>query len=74
MAIVLRGLTRKTCLIYLDDMMVMGKTFEEHFTNLEEIFKSNEGGKLDAESEEMSPFPKRSRIPGVYYFSKRDQN
>ena len=35
---VLRGLTLKTCLVYLDDIMVTGKTFEEHLTNLQEVF------------------------------------
>ena len=38
MEMVLGGLTWKTCLVYLDDIMVMGKTFEEHLTNLEEVF------------------------------------
>ena len=28
----------ETCLVYLDNIMVMGKTFEEHLTNLEEVF------------------------------------
>ena len=25
-------------MVYLDDIMVVGKTFEEHLTNLEEVF------------------------------------
>ena len=35
---IIRGLTWKTCLVYLDDIMVMEKTFEEHLINLKEIF------------------------------------
>jgi predicted aspartyl protease len=38
MEFVLRGLTWKTCLVYLDDVMVVGSTFGEHLKNLEEIF------------------------------------
>ncbi|UYV74279.1 K02A2.6-like [Cordylochernes scorpioides] len=38
MELVLRGLTWKTCLVYLDDVMVMGRTFGEHLKNLQEIF------------------------------------
>ena len=35
---VLRGLAREKCLIYLDDVLVMGRTFDEHLSNLREIF------------------------------------
>ena len=35
---VLRGLAREKCLIYLDDVLVMGRTFDEHLNNLREIF------------------------------------
>jgi hypothetical protein len=38
MEFVLRGLTWKTCLVYLDDVMVVGSTFGEHLKNLNEIF------------------------------------
>lgn len=36
---VLSGLPWKTCLVYLDDIMIMGKTFEEHIKNLEEVMQ-----------------------------------
>ena len=35
---VLRGLAREKCLIYLDDVLVMGRMFYEHLSNLQEIF------------------------------------
>ncbi|KAI5725816.1 hypothetical protein M8J77_020471 [Diaphorina citri] len=35
---VLRGLTWKTCLVYLDDIIVIGKTFQEHVENLKAVF------------------------------------
>lgn len=38
MELVLIGLTWKTCLVYLDDVMVMGRDFEEHLKNVQEVF------------------------------------
>ncbi|PNF29528.1 hypothetical protein B7P43_G01913 [Cryptotermes secundus] len=34
MATVLRGLMYNSYLVYLDDMFVIGRTFQEHFLNL----------------------------------------
>ena len=35
---VLAGLQWSSCLVYLDDIIVMGKTFEDHLRNLAEVF------------------------------------
>lgn len=35
---VLRGLHWKTCLVYLDDIIVMGKDFDDHLRKLQEVF------------------------------------
>ena len=35
---VLRGLNLKTCLVYLNDIIVLGRLFEEHVQNLKEVF------------------------------------
>ena len=37
MEIVLRGLIGKTCFVYLDDVIVIVKTFQQHLQNLEQI-------------------------------------
>ena len=42
MEMVLRGLTWKTCLVYLDDIMLMAKIFEQHLTNLEVFSRMKE--------------------------------
>uniref|UniRef100_A0A2C9LQU1 Reverse transcriptase domain-containing protein n=1 Tax=Biomphalaria glabrata TaxID=6526 RepID=A0A2C9LQU1_BIOGL len=46
---VLRGLNWTTCLVYLDDIIVIGRTFEEHIANLKEVFERirNSGMKLN---------------------------
>ena len=38
MGIVLAGLATDCCLVYLDDVLVMGKTMEEHNDNLVKVF------------------------------------
>ena len=35
METVLAGLVRKTCMVYIDDILVFSKTFEEHLTHLQ---------------------------------------
>ena len=36
---VLAGLQWKSCLVYLDDIIICGKTFEEHLSNLRAVFE-----------------------------------
>ena len=38
MDLVLAGLQWNNCLIYLDDVLIIGKTFEEHLSNLNLVF------------------------------------
>jgi hypothetical protein len=35
----LRGLTYDSCLVYPDDVIVIGQTFQEHLLNLREVFE-----------------------------------
>ena len=39
MELVLKGLHWKICLIYLDDVIVVGRTFEEELERLKEVFE-----------------------------------
>ena len=36
---VLRGLTYVACLVYLDDVIVIGRTFQEQLGNLHKVFQ-----------------------------------
>ena len=38
MEVTLRGLARSKCIVYLDDILVMGQNFQEHLSNLTEVF------------------------------------
>ena len=48
MELVLKGLQWKTLLIYLDDVIIVSSTFQEHMKRLEEVLKrlGNAGLKL----------------------------
>ncbi|GBM00252.1 Retrovirus-related Pol polyprotein from transposon 17.6 [Araneus ventricosus] len=39
METVLRGLSSEACLVYLDDIIIVGRTFEEHLNNLNKVFR-----------------------------------
>jgi hypothetical protein len=39
METVLGGLTYQSCLVYLDDVIVIGRTFQEHLLNLRKVFQ-----------------------------------
>ncbi|GBM30021.1 Retrovirus-related Pol polyprotein from transposon 297 [Araneus ventricosus] len=39
METVLRGLSSEACLVYLDDIIIVGRTFEEHLINLRKVFQ-----------------------------------
>lgn len=43
---ILRGLSWKTCLVYLDDVIIMGRTFAEHLSNLEDVLKRLQAANL----------------------------
>ncbi|GBM00613.1 Retrovirus-related Pol polyprotein from transposon 297 [Araneus ventricosus] len=35
----LRGLTSEGCLVYIDDIIIVGRTFEEHLNNIRKVFQ-----------------------------------
>ncbi|GBN92975.1 Retrovirus-related Pol polyprotein from transposon 297 [Araneus ventricosus] len=39
METVLRGLTFEACLVYLDDIIIVGRTFEKHLNNIRKVFQ-----------------------------------
>ncbi|GBL58161.1 Retrovirus-related Pol polyprotein from transposon 297 [Araneus ventricosus] len=46
METVLRGLSSEACLVYLDDIIIVERTFEEHLNNLRKVFQRLQKVKL----------------------------
>ena len=46
MEMALQGLQWVTCLIYIDDIIVLGKNFEEHLSRVEEVLERNKAAGL----------------------------
>lgn len=38
METVLMGLARDSCMVYIDDILVIGETFQDHVENLQKVF------------------------------------
>ena len=67
---VLADLAREKCLVYIDDVLVIGHTFEEHLHNLEEVFARLEkaGLKLKPSKCKLA----RSEVDFLGYVVSRD--
>ena len=64
METVLRGLHWKTCLVYLDDVIVLGRTFEDHRKNLAEVFQKLQAADLKLNPKKCSLFKKTVKYLG----------
>lgn len=61
---VLRGLNWKTCLVYLDDIIVMGKTFDAHLKNLAEVLQRISSAGLKLSVKKCALFQKEVKYLG----------
>ena len=64
MNLVLRGLTWKSALAFLDDVMILGKTFEEHLENLREVLSRFRTYNLKLKPKKCSFFKKKVKFLG----------
>ncbi|UYV82830.1 K02A2.6-like [Cordylochernes scorpioides] len=64
METVLQGIPLETCLVYLDDIIVMGKSFEEHLINLERVPQKIRGERLKLNSRKCQLFKEKVRYLG----------
>ena len=60
----LQGLTWKTCLVYLDDVIVIGKTFKDHLEKLKEVLTIIHGAQLKLSPKKCSLFQKEVQYLG----------
>ena len=61
---VLRGLTYEACLVYLDDVIVNGRTFQEQLYNLRKVFQRLREAHLKLNPEKRQLFRKEVRYLG----------
>ena len=64
MNLVLRGLHWKTVLAFLDDILVLGKNFEDHLQNLEDVFRRFRSYGLKLKAKKCDLFQKRVEFLG----------
>ena len=64
MNMVLSGLTYKTCLVYLDDIIVMASSLDEHLARLEEVFSRIRAAKLKLRPDKCSLLQKEVTFLG----------
>ena len=61
---VLRGLTYEACLVYLDDVVVISRTFQEQLDNLRKVFQRLREAHLKLNPEKCHLFQKEVRYLG----------
>ena len=59
MDFVLSGLSYITCLVYLDDIIIFGRTFEEQLSRLEEVFRRIQSANLKLKPTKCSFFQRQ---------------
>ena len=66
MEVVLRELTWKICLVYLDDIIVIRKTFKDHLENLKEVLTRIHGAQLKLSPKKCSLFQKEVQLSLIH--------
>jgi hypothetical protein len=64
MSLVLKGLTWISCLVYVDDTIIVGRSFEEHVANLEVVLDRFRQAKLKLRPEKCQFFQFRVKFVG----------
>ncbi|UYV70948.1 K02A2.6-like [Cordylochernes scorpioides] len=64
MEAVLQGLATETCMVYLDDTIVLRKKYEEHLLNIDKVFKRLEAANLKLSPKKCKLFKKEEAYLG----------
>ena len=72
--IVLAGLHLETCLVYLDDIIVCGKTFEDMVKNIDEVLDRLREAGLKLKARKCQLFVKRVDFLGRWYKHRPQEN
>lgn len=70
MELAMQGLTWTTCLVYLDDIIVFGSTFEEHTSRLLEVFSRIRNANLKLKPSKCKLF--KSSVTFLGFFLSKD--
>ena len=62
---VLAGLHWRNCLVYIDDIVVIGKSFDEHLCNLQQVLERLRQAGLKLQPHKVQVFTETSDIPGA---------
>lgn len=65
----LNGLSWKVCLVYLDDIIVFAKTFNDHLANLQKVFERLKCANLKLSPKKCNFFTNQSILPMACYWS-----
>jgi len=64
MELVMSGLTYDVCLVYLDDMLIFSKTFDEHLDRLATVFERLDRYALKLKASKCSLFQRKVSFLG----------
>ena len=70
MNLLMSGLTWEACLVFLDVIVVMSNTFEQHLERLRAVFSRLRSAKPEAETIKVQTFSTESQVPGKHSFSE----
>jgi hypothetical protein len=64
---IFRGLTYQSYPVYLDDVNVIGRMFQEHLLNMRKVFQLFREARLNVNSEKCQFFSEGNTVPGACY-------
>lgn len=70
MELLLGGLTWRICLVYLDDVLIMGQMFDEHLKNLQKVFNRIREANLKLNPKRCFVWEKEVEFLGHVVFSE----
>ena len=70
----LSGLHGNSCLVYLDDVIIMGNTFKDHLRNLHYVFHRIRAAGLKLQPNKCALCQKEGVLFGLHHFASRNCN